>query len=396
MKNMKSIRDLDLKGRAVFMRLDLNVPLDDGVITSDARVRAALPTIQHARDAGARLALASHLGRPKGKRVPEATLEPVGVRLSELLDTDVMFADDCIGDGVKQMMAQLVPGGVVLLENLRYHAGEEKNDSGFAKQLAAPFDVYVNDAFGSSHRAHASIVGMVPSFEQKGLGFLLEKEVAALGKLLEATDKPFVAVTGGAKVADKIGVLSALLSRADVICIGGAMAYTFLKARGEKIGASRCEEDKLHVAREILERARHRKVEILLPEDHLTAPEFVETASATLVAATSIPDGAIGLDIGPKTRERYAEHVRGAKTVFWNGPMGIFEWEKFAGGTLAVAEAAAASDGFTVIGGGDTIAAVEQAGVAGEISHMSTGGGASLEYLQQGTLPGLQALAGTL
>jgi phosphoglycerate kinase len=395
MTTVKNIRDLSLDGRAVFMRLDLNVPLDGGVIMTDARIRAALPTIRHALDAGARLALASHLGRPKGQRTPDATLEPVGARLSELLDKEVMFADDCIGDGVKKMVAQTGPGGVLLLENLRFHAGEKANDSGFAKQLAAPFDVYINDAFGASHRSHASIVGMVAGFEDKAIGFLLEKEIAALGNLLDNPKRPFVAVVGGAKVADKVGVLNALLSRVDAICVGGAMAYTFLKARGAKIGASRCEADKLHVARETLERARLRNVEILLPEDHVTATAFEQDAKATMVAAADLPDGAIGLDIGPQTRTRYAERVGAAQTVFWNGPMGVFEWEKFAGGTLAVGEAVANSGAYSVVGGGHSVAAVEQAGVADAISHVSTGGGASLEFLQQGTLPGLQALANT-
>lgn len=393
---MKTIRDVTLDGRAVFMRLDLNVPLDGGVITSDARIRAALPTVEHALEAGGRLALASHLGRPKGKRLPEASLAPVGARFSELLNRDVLFADDCVGDGVKKLVTDLKPGCVMLLENLRYHEGETKNDSGFAKQLAAPYDAYVNDAFGSSHRAHASIVGMVGGFEERGIGFLLEKEIAALSKLLETPEKPFVAVVGGAKVKDKVGVLNALLSRVDAICIGGAMAYTFLAARGDEIGKSRCEKDKLSVAREIIERADKRGVALLLPDDHVTATEFEEGAKATIVTGGSISADAMGLDIGPKTRERYAERVRGAKTVFWNGPMGVFEWEKFAGGTLTVAEAAAACTGYTVIGGGDSVAAIEKAGVANEIGHISTGGGASLEFLQQGTLPGLQAIEGKI
>lgn len=396
MKGMKNIRDMSLEGRAVFMRLDLNVPLEAGEIITDARIRAALPTIRHALEAGARLALASHLGRPKGKRLPEATLEPVGVRLSELLDLDVRFADDCIGDGVKRMMAEITSGGVVLLENLRYHAGETKNDGDFAKQLAAPFQAYVNDAFGASHRAHASIVGMATRLQEKGIGFLVEKEVSVLGNLLEAPSRPYVAVVGGAKVADKVGVLNTLLSRVDAICIGGAMSYTFLKARGGKIGVSQCEEDKLHVAREVMERARLRGVEIVLPQDHVTAKEFDKDATATLVTTQNIPDGTMGLDIGPKTRERFGELVRSAKTVFWNGPMGVFEWEKFAAGTVAVAEAIAASEGFTVVGGGHSVAAIEKAGVFDKVTHVSTGGGAALEFLQEGTLPGLQAIAGTL
>jgi phosphoglycerate kinase len=388
---MRTIRDLDLDGRAVLMRLDLNVPLADGVITSDARIRAALPSIRHAIDAGARVALASHLGRPKGKRVPEMSLEPVGVRLSEILEREVLFSEDCIGDGVKKLVRELRSGGLLLLENLRYHAAEKKNEPEFAKQLAAPFDVYVNDAFGSCHRAHASIVGAAELFSERAAGFLLEKEVAALSKILESPERPFVAVVGGAKVADKVGVLKSLLDKVNTICVGGAMAYTFLKAQGAKIGTSRCETDKLQLARDILDGAAARGVELRLPVDHVVAPEFEAEAPAQ-IAVGDVPAGQMGLDIGAKTRELFAERVKAAGTVFWNGPMGVFEWERFAAGTMAVAAGVAECAGYTVVGGGDSVAAVEKAGIVDRVGHVSTGGGASLEMIENGTLPGIDVL----
>lgn len=396
MKTIPSIRELSLDGRAVFLRLDLNVPLEDGVITSDARIRAALPTIEYALKGGARLAVASHLGRPKGQRKKEYSLEPVAARLSELLSQDVLFADDCIGDGVKGLVRELRPGQILLLENLRYHDAEEKNEPGFAKSLAEPYDVYVNDAFGASHRAHASIVGMVKYFETKAAGLLMEKEVDALSRIVGEPARPFVAVVGGAKVADKVGVLNALIGKVDALCIGGAMAYTFLKARGEEIGNSKWEGDKLRVATEVMKRAHDRDVQLLLPVDHVVAPVFDEAAPATVVLSDQIPEGSMGLDIGPQTRREYAAKIAGAKTVFWNGPMGVFEWEQFSKGTKAIAEAVAACEGYTVVGGGDSVAAVEAAGVAERIEHISTGGGASLEMIELGTLPGIEALFGKI
>lgn len=394
MKPFPSIRDLKLDNRPVFMRLDLNVPLANGEISSDARIQAALPTIRHAMEQGARLAVASHLGRPKGKRKPEDSLEPVGLRLSELLGVDVMLAEDCVGDGVRAMMRDARPGSVVLLENLRFHAEEEKNDLEFGRQLAAPFEIYINDAFGASHRAHASIVGMVKHVRQAAAGFLLEKEVKALSTLIEGPAKPFVAVVGGAKVSDKVGVLQALLTKVDAMCIGGAMAYTLLKAQNVDVGKSRIEEDKLRVATEVLKRAKDYEVELLLPTDHVGATEFKESATPRVINAANIPADVMGLDIGYETRKRYAAKVAEAKTVFWNGPMGVFEWEKFAGGTQTVADAVAKTDAYTVVGGGDSVAAIEAAGVADKVSHVSTGGGASLELLQFGTLPGIDALRG--
>lgn len=389
---MKSIRDLQLNSRAVFLRLDLNVPMQNGVITSDARITAALPTVKFALEQGARVAVASHFGRPKGKRDPKESLEPVGARLSELLDQDVVLAEDCVGDSVKGLLQNLRPGQLMLLENLRFHAGEEKNDPDFARSLAAPFDVYVNDAFGACHRAHASIVGMVKGFKDKAAGFLLEKEAQALGKLVTNAEKPFVAIVGGAKVADKLGVLGALMTKVDCICIGGAMAYTFLKARNVEVGASRFEEERLRQAKELLQRAADRGVEIMLPQDHVGAAKFDVNADPVRVATPGIPKELMGLDIGPETQKLYAQKIAQAKTVFWNGPMGVFEWASFANGTNAVAQAVAASTGFTVVGGGDSVAAIEAAGVANKVSHVSTGGGASLEFIEQGTLPGIDAL----
>ncbi len=390
MRPLAKVSELELADRAVFLRLDLNVPMADGKITSDARIRAALPTIEYLLAQGAQVALASHFGRPKGKRDPKYSLEPVGVRLSEILARDVVLADDCVGDGVKRLVRELRPGGLVLLENLRFHAGEEKNDSQFAKALAAPFAVYVNDAFGASHRAHASIVGMVESFHERGAGLLLVREVEALSQLIDKPARPFVAVVGGAKVSDKVGALGALLSHVDHILVGGAMAYTLLKAGGQSVGKSHIEADKLYVARELLARAEVRGIKIVLPEDHVVAERFA--ADATPKISPIVPENCMGLDIGPRTRERFADLIRGAATVFFNGPMGVFEWPSYAAGTLAVAEAVAACAGYTVVGGGDSVAAVEQAGVADRVKHVSTGGGAALEFLELGTLPGLDVL----
>lgn len=393
MKMPKSFEELSLDARAVFMRLDLNVPLKDGVITSDARIRAALPSIQFALKSGARLALASHLGRPKKARDPKASLEPVGARLSELLSTEVILCEDCIGDGVKSVIRDLRPGQVALLENLRFHEGEEANDETFARALAAPFEVYVNDAFGASHREHASIVGMVRFCRDRGVGFLMKSELTALERLVAAPEKPFVAVVGGAKVADKVGVLQALLSHVDVLCIGGAMAYTFMKAQGVEVGLSKWEGDKLRTATEILKRAKDRGVRLLLPEDHVVASAFDEHAEASVVDGDDIPEDQMALDIGPRTRETFANEIRRGKTVFWNGPLGVFEWPAFAQGTLSAAKAMAECQGFTVVGGGDSVAALEVSGVSGKIKHVSTGGGASLEFIEQGTLPGITALS---
>ena len=394
MSDVKSMTDIHLGGRKVFMRLDLNAPIRDGVVTSDARLRAAVPSIKYALEQGAQLAIASHLGRPKGRRNLDFTLEPVALRLSELLGVDVTLAPACRGEAVRVLMGEQRPGGVLLLENLRFERGETSNDPDFARELGRPFDVYINDAFGASHREHASIVGLSRYAEESGAGFLVQKEVKALNKLVDEPATPFVAVVGGAKVSDKIGVLNALIGRCQTICIGGAMAYTFLRAKDIKVGSSRVEEDRIFKASELLERARKRDTEILLPVDHIVGEEFDEDTKPQIVAGEHISDESMGLDIGPQTREMYAAKVREAKSFFWNGPMGVFEWDAFSAGTMAIAEAAKSCTGYTVVGGGDSVAAAEKAGIQDSLSHVSTGGGASLEFIEQnGTLPGLKVLS---
>ena len=392
---MRTIDALDLAGKRVFIRVDFNVPLDEqGKVSDDQRIRAALPTIRYALGRKAKVVLASHLGRPKGK--PEDrkkyTLLPVAERLQQLLDQDVIFADDCVGDGVKKLVRELKDGQVLLLENLRFHPQEEANDEAFAKELASLADVWVNDAFGTAHRAHASTAGMAKFVKEKAAGFLIQKEVEYLGKALARPAKPFVAILGGAKVSDKIKVLENLLSKADAVCIGGAMAYTFLKAQGVAVGKSKVEEDKLDLARSILEKAKAKGVDFLLPVDHVCAAEAKESAKREVVNDRSIPEGLIGLDIGPKTLDRYRQRVLSAKTVFWNGPMGLFEQKPWAEGTFGVARAMAESPAVTVVGGGDSAAAVEEAGLVLKMKHVSTGGGASLEFLEGRELPGIQVL----
>lgn len=389
-----TLDSIELEGRCVFIRVDFNVPLDEeGTITDDRRIREALPTIRHAIDAGGRVVLASHLGRPKGKPTPSLSLLPVGQRLSELLELDVVFGDDCVGDAVRRMVGDLGHGGVILLENLRFHGGEEKNDRGFARQLAAGVDVWVMDAFGTAHRAHASTAGMAEFVEDRAAGFLVQKELDFLGRALEHPKRPFMVVLGGAKVSDKIRVIDSLLGRCDALLIGGAMAYTFLKADGQSVGDSLVEEESLDTAARILARAAERKVELRLPVDHLVV-EHLDDTRAQVTENVSIPGGRMGVDIGPRTLTAFRERLAEAGTVFWNGPMGIFERPEFARGTLGVAEALAASGAISVVGGGDSASAVRVAGVADRISHVSTGGGASLKFLEGKPLPGLQALAG--
>ena len=382
-----SIRDLDLKGKRVFMRVDFNVPLAPGgqEITSDKRIKAALPTIQYALDHGAGLVLASHLGRPKGKVNPEMSLKPVAVRLSELLDKPVAFAPDCVGAAVEAMLPK--PGEILLLENLRYHPEEEKNDPGFAAQLARLGDVYVNDAFGTAHRAHASTEGIIQFLKPAAAGLLMEKELTYLEKCTKNPAHPCVGILGGAKVSDKIEVIENLLKFADRLLIGGAMAYTFLKAQGKPTGKSLVEADKVELAKSLLDKFGDK---LMLPVDHIVASEFAENAPNE--AVDEIPDGMMGMDIGPKTAAAFGAVLRGAKTIIWNGPMGVFEKKPFDKGTIAVGLAVAESGALSVVGGGDSEKAVKSAGVADKISHISTGGGASLEYLSGLVLPGVAAL----
>jgi phosphoglycerate kinase len=392
---IRTIDQLDLAGKRVFIRVDFNVPLDEkGRVTDDARIRAALPTIRHAIAARARVILASHLGRPKGDPSDKAkfTLEPAAQRLSELLDQDVILADDCIGDGVKKAVSDLGEGQVLLLENLRFHKGEEGNDEAFCRDLAALADVWVNDAFGTAHRAHASTAGMARFVKERAGGFLIQKEVEYLGRVLARPERPFVAILGGAKVSDKIKVLENLIGKADSVLVGGAMAYTFLAAKGVPVGKSRVEQDKLELARQILDKAKAKGIDFELPVDHVCAAEPKETAERVVVNGAAIPDGLMGLDIGPKTLDRYRQRILTAKTVFWNGPMGLFEQKPWAEGTFGVARAMAESPGVTVVGGGDSAAAVEEAGLVSRMKHVSTGGGASLEFIEGRELPGVKVL----
>ena len=389
----RSITDVDLSGKKVFIRVDFNVPIKDGRITEDTRIRASLPTIRYALDKGATVILASHLGRPKGKPNLEYSLRPVAARLSELIKRPVIFADDSIGEPATRAIASAPNGGVVLLENLRFHAEEEKNDPGFAKNLAALADVYINDAFGSAHRAHASTEGIVHHVKQAAAGLLMAKEVEYLGRVLENPERPFVAILGGAKVSDKLEVIENLIPRVDALLIGGAMAYTFFKAQGLPVGKSLVEEDLVNTARDLIQRAEARKLQFELPKDHVVAPKLEAGApSETLAVGDPAIGDRMGLDIGPKTVQSYRDVVLGAKTVIWNGPMGVFEIDQFATGTMEVAKAVASVKGTTVIGGGDSIAAVVKAGVADRITHISTGGGASLEFLGGRKLPGVEAL----
>lgn len=383
-----SIRDLDLKGKRVFLRVDFNVPLAPGgeEITSDKRIKAALPTIRYALEQGAGLVLASHLGRPKGKVNPEMSLKPVAARLSELLGRPVAMAPDCVGPEVEKILPG--PGELLLLENLRFHPEEEKNEAEFAKKLARLGYVYVNDAFGTAHRAHASTVGVIAFLKPAAAGLLMEKELEYLSKCTDNPARPCIGILGGAKVSDKIEVIENLLKFADRLLIGGAMAYTFLKAQGQPVGRSLVEEDKLELAKGLLAKAGSR---LMLPVDHVVAEALEENAANETVAV--IPEGKMGLDIGPATRAAYAGALQGAKTIIWNGPMGVFEKKPFDAGTVAIAKAVAGSGALSVVGGGDSEKAVKAAGVSDRISHISTGGGASLEFLSGMVLPGVAALS---
>jgi phosphoglycerate kinase len=390
---IKSISDLDIQGRRVFIRVDFNVPLTPAHGVADAtRITEALPTIKLALDRGARVILASHLGRPKGKPNPEFSLMPVAAYLAEVLGREVVLADEPVGDGAKKVVSDVRDGGIAMLENLRFHPGEEANEESFSRGLASYADVYINDAFGTAHRAHASTVGMLKFVSQKGSGLLMEREVKFLGQLLGDVARPFVAVIGGAKVSDKISVLESLLDRVNALYIGGAMANTFLKAKGGQLGRSLLEEDRLAVARSFLRKAEQVGVQVVLPRD-VVAAAGIKAASGKVVQAMHVPEDLAALDIGPESAKAFSEGLSRARTVFWNGPMGVFESEPFAAGTMAVAKAIASIPaGLTVVGGGDSVAAVHRAGVAERITHISTGGGASLEFLEGKKLPGLAAL----
>jgi len=389
--NKQTIRDVDLNGKKVLLRCDFNVPLEDGKITDDTRIVASLPTIQYIIEHGGAVILCSHLGRPKGKFDPEFSLEPVAKRLSELLGKQVQLATDVIGESAKSLAANLKSGEVMLIENTRFHAEEEKNDPDFAKSLAELADVYVNDAFGAAHRAHASTAG-VAAYLPAYSGLLMEKELSALGKALENPERPFTAILGGKKIADKLGVISNLLDKVDNLLIGGAMSYTFIKALGGNIGKSLLDEEKLPYVSEMLAKAKANGVQLLIADDTVVADKLEAGVQTSICSSYEIPDDKEGFDIGPKTREQYAQVIRNSKTAIWNGPMGVFELEEFAAGTRAVAEAMAETSAFTIIGGGDSLAAINELGLADKMNHNSTGGGATLEFLEGKELPGVACL----
>jgi phosphoglycerate kinase len=388
---MKLIDQLELNGKRVFIRVDFNVPIEDDRVGDATRIDASLPTIRHAREQGARIVLASHLGRPKGRPNAGLSLRPVAAALGSRLGLDVAMAPDCIGPGVRRMVDGLSKGSVLLLENLRFHAEEEKNEDGFARALAELADVYVNDAFGAAHRAHASTVGMVRHVRERAAGFLLQRECEYLGKVLASPERPLVAILGGAKVSDKIPVIQHLLERVDAILIGGAMAYTFLRAQGRKTGKSLVEEEQISLSAELLRKAQERGIEMLLPVDHVVA-DGPTPGAATQVVEGDIPDGTMGLDVGPRTLRDFRDAIRKGRTIFWNGPLGKFETEPFDKGTMDIARALAESSAVTIVGGGDSVAALSRSGQSAKITHISTGGGASLEFLEGKTLPGLAAL----
>ncbi len=395
-----SIRDLPLADNRVFMRVDFNVPIEDGRVTDDTRIRETLPTIEYALRHGAKLILAAHLGRPKGKVNPKYSLKPVAERVRILLDKqmggtqNVGYCPDCVGEQAEEMARNLERGQALLLENLRFHPEEEANDEAFSKQLASLADFYVNDAFGTAHRAHASTVGITKFVKKSAAGLLMEKELQYMGKAMQNPARPFVAILGGAKVSDKIGVIQNLLTKVNALIIGGGMAYTFLKAQGQSIGKSLVEEDKLDLAKQLLQQAQSNKVKFLLPLDHVVADRFEATARTQAIGeGQPIPADMMALDIGPKTIELFCEEISLAETIVWNGPMGVFEMAPFANGTMKIAEAVAENVGaVSIAGGGDTVAAVHKAGVADKITHISTGGGASLEFLEGKKLPGVEAL----
>ena len=389
---IKTIEGKDYSGKKVFLRVDFNVPLENGKIADETRIRAALPTINYLLSQNCILIIASHLGRPKGKVVPEMSLKVVAERLSELINKEVKFIPDCVGEVVEKEINQAKSGDVLLLENLRFHKEEEEGNENFAKQLASFVDAYVNDAFGACHRKHASIYQITNFIEDVASGFLIKKEVEALSKLLTNPEKPFLLILGGAKVADKIGMVKNLLDKVDTIITGGVMAYTFIKAKHWEIGDSKVEDDAIPLAKEIIGEVNKRHLEFHTPLDHIIVNKVSPDAETLITERGTIPPGWIGVDIGPQAIEEYVDCINRARTIFWNGPMGIFEIDKFARGTIAIAKAVAEANAFSVIGGGDSVSAVNKGGVADKISHISTGGGASLEFLEKGTLPGIEVL----
>ncbi|MEK5233162.1 phosphoglycerate kinase [Lysinibacillus sp. FSL K6-0232] len=391
MLNKKTMTDIDVKGKRVFVRVDFNVPMADGAITDETRIRAAIPTIEYLVEQGAKVILASHLGRPKGEVKEDMRLTAVGIRLAELIGKPVTKLDESIGEKVEQAVATMQNGDIVLLENVRFHAGEEKNDPALAQQFAQLADIYVNDAFGAAHRAHASTEGIAKHIPAVS-GFLMQKELDVLGKALSNPERPFTAIIGGAKVKDKIGVIESLLEKVDHLIIGGGLSYTFIKAQGYDIGKSLLEEDKIELAKSFIDKAKAKGVQLHMPIDAVVANEFSQDAETQVVDIDAIPADWMGLDIGPKTAARYADIIQNSKLIIWNGPMGVFEMDKFASGTKTVADAMAATAGYTVIGGGDSAAAVEKFAVADKMDHISTGGGASLELMEGKELPGIVAL----
>lgn len=392
--NKKSVEDIDVSGKKVIARCDFNVPQDEnGNITDDKRIRASLETINYLLDHNAAVILCSHLGRPKGEVNMKYSLAPVAKRLGELLGKEVKLAKDVVGEDAKKLAAEVKPGEVVLLENVRFEKGETKNDAALAKAMADMADIYVNDAFGTAHRAHASTAG-VADYLPAVCGYLIQKEISIMGGALENPKRPFVAILGGAKVSDKIGVINNLIEKVDTLIIGGGMAYTFFKALGHEIGTSICEDDKVELAKEMMDKAKAKGINFLIPVDNVVATEYSADSEWKIVDSDDIPEGWMGLDIGPKSRELFANAVKNAGTVVWNGPMGVSEWENFANGTIAVAKAVADSNAISIIGGGDSAAAVEKLGFADKMTHISTGGGASLEYLEGKELPGIACIAG--
>lgn len=389
---IRRIDEIDLKGKSVFLRVDFNVPLDErNNITDDTRIVSSLQTIRYILSNGGKLIIASHLGRPKGKRDERFSLKPVAERLSQLLKKSVRLAPDCIGEGVKKLTASLKEGDILLLENLRFHEEEEKNDQEFSKALASLCDVYINDAFGAAHRAHASVEGITHYVKEVGAGFLMIKEIEGLERAIVNPEKPYVAILGGAKISDKIGVIENLLDKVDTILIGGGMAYTFLKAQGFEVGRSIIEEDKIKLTLGILEKARG-KTKLILPVDHISAEEIKAGVKTKIVKNNEIPQDWVCVDIGPETIRNFSNELKSAKTIFWNGPMGVFEIEPFSNGSIEIAKEVANSKAFSIAGGGDTISLINKAGVAEKINHISTGGGASLEFIEGKKLPGIEAL----